>query len=102
LIGNVDMRSTGEAIAGSLETAFGTAISAQPIGSSVATKWASSFASSQPLFVAIGTSAGEQVGDATVKAILNKIGGVVKKLAEVIAPEVALLLPPPKASSSLP
>jgi hypothetical protein len=87
-----DMAKPGQDIAGALYTSFDLAIKAQTPGAAVASAWTANFASAAPMFAAIGNSAGNQVGDATVSAILNKVGGVVRKLAEVIAPEVAAIL----------
>ena len=101
LLGGVDMTKAGQDSAEMLNTAFITTLQAKTPGTEVATAWNTNFASAAPMFAAIGNSAGNQVGDATVSAILNKVGGVVQKMAQVIAPEVAAILGQ-KGNGSLP
>ena len=88
----VDMTQPGQDIAGKLYTSFDAALKAQTPGAAVASAWAANFATAGPLFAAIGTSAGSQVGQAFSEAVVSKAGNLVQKLAQVIAPEVAAIL----------
>jgi hypothetical protein len=100
--GSPEALTAGQALANAIYNPMLDTLKAKTPGAEIATSWSANFATAEPMFKAIGTSAGEQVGQATVDAIVGKVGGVVKKMAEIIAPEVALLLGKQKAGGALP
>lgn len=89
---NVDMTQPGTDIANKLYSSFTTSLRAQTPGAEVATAWGVSFSAAMPLFESIGTSAGNTTADAFVKAMEKKVGRVRRRIAEMVAPEVAAIL----------
>ena len=61
-----------------------------------------SFAANVDVFVAMGASLGKTVGDAFLKAMEDGVGQVRRRIAELVAPEVAAILNAARPRGSLP
>lgn len=68
----------------------------------VATALNTEFGKNTKAFTAMGNEAGGTVGDAFITGVTTKAGGVVQKLAEIIAPEVAKILQRQNSGNSKP
>jgi hypothetical protein len=75
-----------------VETGAETYLLTTNIANSVATTWSASFAASSDTFAAIGTSLGATVSSAFQAAMEENVGMVRKRIAELVAPEVATIL----------
>lgn len=62
------------------------------IAMTVASRWSADFTANQPLFETIGKSAGGVVGAAFLTAMEENAGKVRRRIAELVAPEVAAIL----------
>ena len=86
------MAQQGEDLAGSLYASFDAAVQAQDVGAVTAGYWAADFAANAPQFYAIGTSMGTLISGALVTALEKGVGDVRRRIAEIVAPEVAIIL----------
>ena len=84
--------TAGADIAGGLYASFQAAIQAQDAGALIATAWAEDIANSAGLFDALGRSVGADVAAGFVFAVEQGVGNVRRRLAEIVAPEVADIL----------
>jgi len=88
----IDLTGPGADIASTLYTSIIESVKQQEPGFIIANFYASDFQASKPIWQAIGKSAGEDIATAMVTAIEKNVGVVRKRIAEMIAPEVATIL----------
>lgn len=84
--------------AGTLADEFVTASTEQQIGLRVASAYATDFTANEAVFQGIGTNAGGVMAGAFVAAVEQGIGNVRRRMAEIIAPEVATILNVPQGA----
>lgn len=72
------------------------------ISTSVAAAWSTDFSGNIDVFKSIGTSLGRTVGDAFLTAMEEGVGNVRRRIAELVAPEVAAILSRQKTSGAMP
>lgn len=89
---DVDMTKPGQDIAGKLYTSFAQAARAQTPGMIVANAWGRDFLEAAPLWDAVGQAAGTRTAMAFQEAMVQGVGNIRRRLAEIIAPEVAEIL----------
>jgi hypothetical protein len=82
----------GADLAGQLYASYEAAVKAQDVGLVTAGHWAADFAANAPQFFAIGTSMGTLISGALVTALEKGVGDVRRRIAELVAPEVATIL----------
>jgi hypothetical protein len=87
-----DLQAAGARAIELVEEGAETYLLTSNVAGSVATTWTTNFAASSDTFVAIGTSLGTTVAGAFKVAMEESVGTVRRRIAELVAPEVAAIL----------